>query len=503
MTPLFSILFIVYAGMLLVSPTLYPVYQDEARYWSLMGLELPEMLNWLSGEVYPPLYFLMLKAWSALFGRSGGVLRIPSMIFALGAFVVFFRLLKTFLPGKRVVTCLVLFALLPFGLFSFRLAKYFSLLVFLFLLSTHEFLEIAESDKKTGKHKILYVLYSVLMIYTHYLGILGLFAHAASFLITSGGRKYFRKIFPAHAAAAILFAPWIVIFLSQAGEVSGMAPAEFSHSVKAGSLRTAYLFYAFLFGNSVEPWHFIIAGTGALLMALGFVGNIFILKNKPGNAYPMIFCIFVTGIFLGIIASIILFPYLHFLFLPERLIFLLPLFAVLLGCGLYEMKILRYPAFVVLGGLLLFSVYNYYSRSETTIWAYRIEWRDIKSRISKSGANIIIFDNYNLGMLGEYYLERDFDVISAWNREESEYSLDSEEMNHLRNFWFIRTTNDSSPGEAMNELEKILDEKFGVEKELQFLKENPGLEKLKSRIRGEASPTRKFKLKALHYREEY
>ena len=39
-------------------------------------LPVPEMIRWVQADVHPPLYYLILKAWTGIFGTSEAGLRI-------------------------------------------------------------------------------------------------------------------------------------------------------------------------------------------------------------------------------------------------------------------------------------------------------------------------------------------------------------------------------------------------------------------------------------------
>src|SRR6266699_1987242 len=53
---------------------------DEAFSWRLIEFPLWDMVVRTARDNHPPLYFLVLKAWAAIFGASPGALRSLSVV---------------------------------------------------------------------------------------------------------------------------------------------------------------------------------------------------------------------------------------------------------------------------------------------------------------------------------------------------------------------------------------------------------------------------------------
>ena len=51
------------------------MWADELFSWRLTTLELPDLLRIVAGDVHPPLYFLMLKLVTGIFGDGLIVMR--------------------------------------------------------------------------------------------------------------------------------------------------------------------------------------------------------------------------------------------------------------------------------------------------------------------------------------------------------------------------------------------------------------------------------------------
>ena len=494
-------LLVLYLFLLIFHLGLYDFYQDEARYWWEIRRDIPDLVRWFKRDIHPPLYGVILKLWAELFGRGATSLRALSIICALGAFMVLARLAGKFLSFSHAVLSLGIYAFLPYGIFCFRLVKYYSLMNLLVLVSTYYFLVLLTEEKPSIIKIAAYILSSSLVLYAQYLGILALATHGMIYIIIRGWRNCFKNLFRYQAAILLIFLPWIFVFASHAISVAGVPPVTHRmFSLKELLLRVLYIFYAFLFGNSLEPRHLILAAAGALILLAAFFGSWKgILRSKGGGHCP-IELFFWIGIILGMLASFYFFYFVHFLFLPERYAYLLPFFATILAGGILSLKRLRIllaPALFLLFG---FSLFNFYTNSEGTVWAYRMDWVKIKETVKTSGVNDILFDNYHFGSLGIYHFGEEYDVIPLWDEDKAapaEQALGKLPEN--KPFWFIRSTNDVSVGQQIERVEAVLEKRFRKEEQKFFVKDHPGLYRIKLGLTGERLP-QPYKVAMILYR---
>jgi len=61
---------------------------DEAFSWRLTEYSVGELVQRTGADVHPPLYYVLLKGWCAVFGDSLGALRGLSVVFGLLAIVM-------------------------------------------------------------------------------------------------------------------------------------------------------------------------------------------------------------------------------------------------------------------------------------------------------------------------------------------------------------------------------------------------------------------------------
>jgi mannosyltransferase len=59
------------------------IWFDEAWSWRMSRFPLAELIERTAADVHPPLYYLLLKAWTALFGDSPLAMRSMSALFGV------------------------------------------------------------------------------------------------------------------------------------------------------------------------------------------------------------------------------------------------------------------------------------------------------------------------------------------------------------------------------------------------------------------------------------
>lgn len=67
---------------------------DESFSWRLTTYSTAELLRHMPGDAHPPLYYLLLKGWTVLFGDSPFALRSLSILFALTSIIVLYALCR-------------------------------------------------------------------------------------------------------------------------------------------------------------------------------------------------------------------------------------------------------------------------------------------------------------------------------------------------------------------------------------------------------------------------
>lgn len=178
--PLFILSIILIIGLVLrlldINKTSF--WYDEAFTGDVIKLSWKEMFSVIAADkVHPPLFYVLIRCWSLLFGVTQFSLRGFSVFFGLGSIVMAYIVGKDFFnKNKFPITGLVLAAVIaisPFFVTYSNEARAYSFLAFLalgFAYTTLKFLS-AKITKERIKFLIFSILLAVILCSTHYLQI--------------------------------------------------------------------------------------------------------------------------------------------------------------------------------------------------------------------------------------------------------------------------------------------------------------------------------------------
>ena len=185
---------------------------DEAISRGIASHEVTEIPGVLRQDGSPPLYYLLLHAWTAAFGDGEAALR--SLSLAAAVLTVPTALWAgTLVAGRRAGwVAAVLAALNPFLTIYAQEARMYALVALLSLLACGSF--VRGFVDGSAAHRALFAAVLAALLYTHAWAIfLGLgFAVAAAIHL----RGRLREAAAPFAAAAVAFAPWLPTLLDQA-----------------------------------------------------------------------------------------------------------------------------------------------------------------------------------------------------------------------------------------------------------------------------------------------
>ncbi|MBM3454343.1 MAG: hypothetical protein FJX80_04255 [Bacteroidetes bacterium] len=163
-------------------------------------------------EGHPPLYFVLLKLWSYVFGYSEVALRSFSLCCGLISLLVFFNLFRV--KAKQNFTAwLVLIMLIfnPFLFYFFTEARMYALAFLLAVLSFRYWLVYKEDRKIKSFAFLFFCLSSIGLLYTHYYGLFFLTTLAFVELLEFG----FRRSLLNHGIAILSLLPWVPVIRIQ------------------------------------------------------------------------------------------------------------------------------------------------------------------------------------------------------------------------------------------------------------------------------------------------
>ena len=198
------------------------IWFDEAFGAYMIRFNFADIFKYTAADVHPPLFYLLLKLWSLIFGNTELALRSMSLFFG-AVTIVFGYLLANRLFDKKIARISLLFMILSPMLIRYgQEMRMYALVAAIGLAATYV-LTIAVESKK----RLPWIIYGILIalgMWTHYLMAIVWISHwvwRADCLISVGVKKeFFKKFFSkqwimAHIIAVASFLPWVPFFIAQ------------------------------------------------------------------------------------------------------------------------------------------------------------------------------------------------------------------------------------------------------------------------------------------------
>jgi len=213
MTRAYRILFALAVITRLVLINNAQLWYDENFTLILARLPFDRMITATAGDVHPPLWYLIewglfhaapwLPAWA---------IRIPSVIFSLLAFWMFWRVCSAlYIPGPVTTAAAAMMAILPMQVWYAQEGRMYSML---------EFLVLAALWTGLTRRWFWFFWCALLMLYTQNYGVIYC-AVIGAVLMAGDWRRSAAPVAAAGFAAAQFFLPWVLVIISQMGEIEG------------------------------------------------------------------------------------------------------------------------------------------------------------------------------------------------------------------------------------------------------------------------------------------
>ncbi len=226
------------------------IWFDESYSAYLIRFNPAKIIELTAVDVHPPLYYLLLKGWSAIFGYSDFALRAMSAL--LGAIAILFAFLWLKYKYGRSAACLgALFLALSPNLVRYGVEmRMYTLVVAIVFAATYVLqLAIDNGDKKWW---VIYAILLALGMYTHYFSAFAWVAHVI-YLCTVYKKKVFsKKIISTYLGAVVLFLPWVPGLWQQTKSVQGGFWIGDATLYKISDYLGELFFY--IRGNEVANW---------------------------------------------------------------------------------------------------------------------------------------------------------------------------------------------------------------------------------------------------------
>jgi uncharacterized membrane protein len=400
----------------------------------------------LAHDAGPPLYYVLLHLWRAVWGESELALRSLSVLFALGTTLLVYRLAASHLGRGNARIAASLWAVHPLAIFYAGEARNYTLFAFLFLVLVSA---LCDPTARSWWKPWVAGASAIALIYTHNLG---WFAVAAAALAT--GLVYRqgilnRRFLLALVAVLSSYLPWIPILqqqLQNSQKTIGWmslfwAPWAPLLSVGAFTPLGRGLAFSDLPAAPEGWWPWL-----GLLWVSPAVAALVVWRTKQAAAHVRyLWLALLLGLALPTVYSAMKSP----LTLPGRTdFFLLPLFLILAGAGIARARPwLRYGATSVLaiwaaGASLMYQ--GHVSRSDERAWVDVLQ--------TQTGPGDIVICTYLTRPAAEYYLSNRGLLFLSYPTEMAQ------ELAHYSDAWNATHLNmdadaESVVSEAMSKLQ--------------------------------------------------
>jgi len=346
-------------------PAWLPLWPDELASFQRAHLSILQLIHTLKGN--QPLYETLLHFWIKG-GEEDAYLRLFSILvgcLSLVIFLVFLRVLKLSLFP------IILLSLSPLHFMFSRIARAYSLL-FLFSLLSLLFLYLY-FQKERAKYWTGFVIFSTLMVYTHFSAWLLIGAEGIIILIWLLKKKHFSPLLLSLPLVFLLSLPWLLYSLRGAAEIS-KAPY---YSSQAGIIyKPVYLLFALLGGLTLNPFRI---WTSLPLLFSGLFLFLYSLKRRKGeilfslySLYLAFWIPFLIGVFIPAVS-------------PKHLIYLLIPLYILMGKGIEDLKKKKWRSLLlaIYFTPIMISFTNYFLKMDFTDASMVTPWREIAQEIER------------------------------------------------------------------------------------------------------------------------
>lgn len=383
-----------------------------------------------------PVYFIALSLWDRMFGISEFSIRCFSIFLGMISIVVIFFISNKWFGKKTALLSAFLLSISPFHLMYSHEVRAYALLSILGPLSIYSFFELLKQLK--AKNVFFYLLYAVLMLYSHYYGFL-VYAVQILYLFL---KKRVISVFALQFIIFTLYLPALINILRSNILIVFKGDAVLPYANYNFAFRVASFLFAFMFGETIAPWNPIIVVGIIVYFIILFYQRKILWKNEIEQY--IIFFVFIPILMAGFFLKNSL---------PNYLMTVYPLFVIFVAYNIMRLKLARQKILLICGLIFVYSagIINYYNLSEYHN-SNRLEpWNKISEYINHNkiaGDTVITSDYYCDFRLAQYYLNilaKNNMPIMIWNDKKLE-------LPSAKRFWLITSIHNEANREKIKNI---------------------------------------------------
>ena len=472
------------------------------------------------GEVYsdyrlterqPPLHYFLLHGWTRIAGASDWAVRVPSALFSIGS-VLLLAWIGVRVAGRRVaLLAAYLLAISPCLLLFGSMARYYSLALFLVLLSTAALLEaLHRRQTSPGTRAVwaLYVIASVAMLLTSYTNLVFFVAQVllAAFLLgratgapagdgdPADKRLVRRRAIVSQAAIAGSFAVWVAVDL---GRLVDFAASDRQFAIggwKETVLAGVYPFYAWTLGETIFPWHPAAILAIVVLVPVAALGLIRLATGPPRGRTPII--ALATAVVLTLVSFQFFVRDLPFEALASRAIGGLPFLLLIVAAGLASLpRGARVAALVALTAAAGVAHLHYFQGRQFHNAAYALPTKEVVATVlDRAHPTDVVISDPDLPA-HYYYPDGPSSPMFFFSTQGSAARRTLENGSHDR-LWVLTAGRDSTRGWRVRwgatRLDAWINRNFRLQRTWRYVPQDALYARIKARMQG--FPSYRYKL---------
>ena len=354
-------------------------WEDEAFTARIAQSDLDEVLEATARDVHPPLYLLLVSQWGALFGYQELGLRSLSILFALLALFLAYRLAAETAGPRAGLFSLAILAFSPLFVMYAHNARYYSMTAAFSLLVVYAAYRYQVTRRRP--YQLVYVFSGTLLLYLLFAAVGVLLACNLWWLVSwwrERSRSGIIAWFLAQVAIMLLYLPGYRIFATLL-EKGGGFPSTLVDWLLEIFKRMAYLGFVFGVGETYSPLN-PLAWLGLVLVAALAVIALLQGARKAGLwlALVVLLVVAITNVVISLDSAVAT----TWQNISYRAFYALPFLAIILGIGL---SMLRPRPGLAVSALLLVvyaaGIGNYFSNRQFIRPIYAVPWRQIFTQI--------------------------------------------------------------------------------------------------------------------------
>jgi len=421
---------------------------DEAFSANMTDYSFFKILKTTSLDVHPPLYYIMLKIFRIVLGKSEFAFRLLSVLGAVGMICLGVGPVTRLFGNRTAITYAVITVFTPITLIMAHEARMYSLAMFTVTACALYGLLVIKENKKCD-----WIKYGILMLtsaYLHYFALLAVF-FINIFLLTwivFKKRELLKRYIITSGIVVLTYLPWLFFFIGQIKKVNNafwVMPFHF-FTVLLSFLQSFYYKNFFPFEGVIFFMGLLTLILVALTVVIALI-NTLIKKEKQKFTMSFYFIfIYISTILTAILFSITVKPILY----PRYMIVCSGLLILLFSIGINNLRynILRIIIIIFFILLNLTTIKNVYTKQ------FNGSFREVKNQLNdsiKPGDLVITSDCYCVSP-AIYYLPDADNFLYVNSLEKNwEFTFDAmrphlvEESNvnnllkKYKSFWIIKS----------------------------------------------------------------